>query len=67
MKDHVEIFHLTKYNASRVNRDQVMDLEIRSKSIQTSLILRKRPSKQYKLLKFFIKNTIVVVRHDNKK
>ena len=28
MKDHVEIGHLTKYDASRVNRDQVMDLEI---------------------------------------
>ena len=28
MKDHVEIGHLTKYDTSRVNRDQVMDLEI---------------------------------------
>ena len=28
MKGHVEIGHLTKYNASRINRDQVMDLEI---------------------------------------
>ena len=28
MKDHGEIGHLTKYNAFRVNRDQVMDLEI---------------------------------------
>ena len=28
MKDHVEIDHLTKYHAFRVNRDQVMDLEI---------------------------------------
>ena len=27
MKDHVEIGHLTKYDAFRVNRDQVMDLE----------------------------------------
>ena len=26
MKDHVEIGHLTKYDAFRVNRDQVMDL-----------------------------------------
>ena len=31
MKDHVEIGHLTKYGALRVNRDQVMDLEIRFK------------------------------------
>ena len=28
MKDHVKIDHLTKYDAFRVNRDQVMDLEI---------------------------------------
>ena len=28
MKDHVEIGHLTKYDAFRVNRDQVIDLEI---------------------------------------
>ena len=27
MKDHVGIDHLTKYDAFRVNRDQVMDLE----------------------------------------
>ena len=27
MKDHVEIDHLTKYDAFRVNRDQVMDYE----------------------------------------
>ena len=28
MKDHVEIGDLTKYDAFRVNRDQVVDLEI---------------------------------------
>ena len=28
MKYHVEIDQLTKYDAFRVNRDQVMDLEI---------------------------------------
>ena len=28
MKDRVEIGHLTKYGAFRVNRDQVMDFEI---------------------------------------
>ena len=27
MKDHVEIGHLTKYDAFRVNRDQVTDLD----------------------------------------
>ena len=31
MKDHVEIGHLTKYDDFRVNRGQVMDLEIRVK------------------------------------
>ena len=28
MKDHVKIDHLTEYDAFRVGRDQVMDLEI---------------------------------------
>ena len=28
MKDHVEIAHFTKYDAFRMNRDQVLDLEI---------------------------------------
>ena len=28
MKDHVEIGHLTKFDAFRVTRDQVMDVEI---------------------------------------
>ena len=32
MKDHVKIDHLTKYDAFKVNRDQVMDLEILFKS-----------------------------------
>ena len=27
MKDHVEFGHLTKYDAFRMNRDRVMDLE----------------------------------------
>ena len=31
MKDHVEIDHSTKYDAFKVNRDQVMDLEIQFK------------------------------------
>ena len=64
MKDHVEIDHLNKYDAFRVNRDQVMDLEIRLKSVQTSLILRQRPPKPYKLLKYFISFvTTVKSRH----
>ena len=31
MKDHGEIGHLTKYDAFRMNRDQVMNLEIQFK------------------------------------
>ena len=44
MKDHFEICHLTKYDAFRMNRDQVMDLEIWFK-IHTNV--------SYKLLKYF--------------
>ena len=44
---------LTKYDAFRMNRDQaVWTLKYASKSIQTSLILRQRSPKSYKLLKF---------------
>ena len=35
MKDHGEIGHLTKYDAFRVNREQVMDLEIWLKILTT--------------------------------
>ena len=62
MKDHVEIGHLTKYDAFRMNRDQVMDLEIWFKIhtiIQTSLILRQRPPKSHKLLKYFMISVIL--------
>ena len=52
MKDLVEIGHLTKYDAFKVNRDQVVSLEYGSKSIQTTIILTKRPPKLYKLFKF---------------
>ena len=56
MKDHVEIDHLTKYDAFTVNRDQVIDLEI--------LLKIQRPPKRYKLLKFFISFvTTVQSRH----
>ena len=54
MKDHVEIGHLMKYVAFRVNRDQVMDLEIRFKIHTNVSNFGKRPPKPYKLLKFFI-------------
>ena len=54
MKDHVEIGHLTKYDAFRVNRDQVMDLEIRFKIHTNVCNFEKVSPKPYKLLKFFI-------------
>ena len=54
MKDHVEIGHLTKYDAFRL-----WTLKDGSKSIQTSLILRQRPPKSYKLLKYFMISAIL--------
>ena len=60
MKDHVEIGHLTKFDAFRVNSDQVIDLEIWFK-IHTNV---SNPPKPYKLLKFFISFvTTVKSRH----
>ena len=61
MKDHVEISHLTKFDAFRVNRDQVMDLETWFK-IHTNVSnqLRERPPKPYKLLKFFMISVILL-------
>ena len=54
MKDEVEIGHLTKYDASRVNRDQVMDLEIWFKIHTNVSNFETASPKPYKLLKFFI-------------
>ena len=54
MKDHVEIGHLTKFYAFRIDRTKLWTLKYGSKSIGKSLISRKRPPKPYKLLKFFI-------------
>ena len=59
MKDHVEIGHLTKYDAFRMNRDQVMDLEIWFKIHTNSLNLRQRPPKSNKLLNFFMISVIL--------
>ena len=53
MKDHVEIGHLTKYDAFRVNRDQVMNLEIWFKIHTNVSNFETTPPKQYKLSKFF--------------
>ena len=61
MKDHIEIGNLTKYDAFRMNRDQVMDLEIWIK-IHTNVFnfsLRQRPPKSYKLPKYFMISVIL--------
>ena len=53
MKDHVEIDHLTKYDAFRMNSDQVMDLETWFK-IQTNVSNFETASpKTIKTLKIF--------------
>ena len=59
---HCNIGHMIKYDAFRVNRDQVIwTLKYGSKSIQTFLILRQRLPKPYKLLKFLI-NFVTTVK-----
>ena len=66
MKDHVEIGHLTKYDAFRMNREtKLWTLKYSSKSIQTSLILRQCPPKSYKLLIFFydFRDTLKMSKH----
>ena len=42
MKDHVEIGHLTKYEAFRMNRGQVKDLEIWFKIITRLKLFRRK-------------------------
>ena len=54
MKDHVEIGQFTKYDAFRVNRDLVMDLETWLKIHTNVSNFEKASPKPYKLLKFFI-------------
>ena len=56
MKDHVEIGNLIKYDAFRMNRDQVMDLEIWFK-IHTNVFYFE--TKSYKLLKYFMISVIL--------
>ena len=60
MKDHVAIGHLTKYDAFRMNRDQVMDLEIWFK-IHTNVFNFETasPEKSYKLLNYFMISVIL--------
>ena len=52
----MEIDHLTKYDAFKVNRDQVMDLEIWFK-IHTNIF--NFETKSYKLLKYFMISVIL--------
>ena len=59
MKDHVEIGHLTRYDALRVNRDQVMDLEKWFKIHTNVSNFRQRPPKPYKTLKIFMISVIL--------
>ena len=59
MKDHVEIGHLTRYEDFRMNRDQVMDLEIWFK-IHTHIFNFETASpKINKLLKCFMISMIL--------
>ena len=55
MKNYVEIGHLTRYDAFRVNRDQVMDLEIRFKIHRnvSNINFEKASPKTILTLKFF--------------
>ena len=55
MKDRVEIGHLTEYDALRINRDQVMDLEIRFKIHTNVSNFETRPPKPYKLLRVVLR------------
>ena len=59
MKDHVEIGHLTKHDAFRMNRDLAMNLEICFKIHTNVANLRQLPPKPYKLLNFFIISVIL--------
>ena len=63
MKDHVEIGYLTKYDAVRVNRDQVMDLEIWFKIRANIFNFETASPKNIKLLKFSISFVTTVKSH----
>ena len=58
MKDHVEIGHLAKHDALRMNRDQVMDLEIWFK-IHTNVPNRLKGTGQQVCLNIVKKRSIV--------
>ena len=54
MKDHADIGHLTMYDVFRMNRDQVMDLEIWLKIHTNVSNFETAFPKLDKLLKFFM-------------
>ena len=53
MRDHVEIGHLTKYDAFKVNRDRVVDLEIWFKIHTNVCNFETASPKTISTLKFF--------------
>ena len=61
MKDHVQSFHLTKFDAFGVNRDEVIGLETWFK-IHTNVcnVETVTPPKPYKLLHFFLISMILL-------
>ena len=59
MKDHVEIGDLTKYDAFRINRNQVMDLEIWFKIHTNVSNFEMASPKSFKLLKLFMISVIL--------
>ena len=59
MKDHVEVGHLTKYDALRVYRDQVMNLELWLKIHTNVSNVETASPKPYKLLKCFMISAIL--------
>ena len=59
MKNHVEIGHLTKYDAFRMNRDNVMYLEIWFKIHINVSNFKTASPKSYKLLNFFMISVIL--------
>ena len=59
MKDHIDIDHLTKYDAFRVNRDQVMNLELWLKIHTNVSNVETASPKPYKLLKCFMISAIL--------
>ena len=54
MKDHVQSCRLTKFDAFRVNRDKVIDLETLFKFHTNVCTVRQRPQNPYNFLKCVI-------------